>query len=308
MPNLQNVNTATESKNLLFVGIKPSQQPDIQERLSDLHFTFTFCDTPSLALQLLKKPETPKFKAFIIDENLLNHADFSAFYNHCIQPTYSTTPMILQINRSGNYSVVKKALESGVYFSINHPYSSSIFNTVLMTANHSVVQRLEVSNRQSSFEKVRALMQNAVFHVKTVQDAQTLSSILAFMTLDQKRVAVGLFELIINAIEHGNLGISYAEKSKLTLNATLQNEVERRLNLPENLTKYVTVSIKRLKNQMQFTIKDCGDGFDYANYLNFSENRAMDHHGRGIMIANQLSFDHIEYKDNGSKVICTVNI
>ncbi|GAB6071341.1 hypothetical protein JCM30760_24380 [Thiomicrorhabdus hydrogeniphila] len=308
MPNLHNVNTATESKNLLFVGIKPSQQPDIQQRLNDLNCTLTFCDTPSLALQLLKKPETPNFKAFIIDESLLKHDDFESFYNNCIEPVHDTIPMILQINPSGNYSVVKQALESGVYFSINHPYNSNKFKTVLMTANHSVTQFIDIESRQSSFEKVRALMQNAVFHVKTVQDARTLSSILAFMTPNQKRVSVGLFELIINAIEHGNLGIGYTEKSNLTMSADLQKEVERRLKSPENLKKYVTVTIKRLKDQMQFTIKDCGSGFDYTNYLDFSENRAMDHHGRGIMIANQLSFDHIEYKENGSKVICTVNL
>ena len=200
MPNLHDVNTATASKYLLFIGIESAQQHDIQDRLSVLNFTLTFCDTPSLALQLLKQPKTPTFEAFIIDESLLNHADFESFYNHCVQPAHDTTPMILQINRSGNYSVVKKALESGVYFSINHPYNSNKFKTVLMTANHSVTQHIDIESRQSSFEKVRTLMQNAVFHVRTVQDAQTLSSILAFMAPNQKRVSVGLFELIINAI------------------------------------------------------------------------------------------------------------
>ena len=215
--------------------------------------------------------------------------------------------MIIQIN-TPNTEVVLKAFEKGVFFSLNYPFSSALFNTVLMAATHGFSQHLEVTHRLSNFENVRPLLQKAVFEVQTVQDAQTVSSVLAFISPDQKRVAIGLFELILNAIEHGNLGIGYEEKTLLTSNGTLQKEIERRLALPENRDKRVQVTIERTEKQLEFTIKDCGTGFDYTRYLNFVENRALDHHGRGIMIANQLSFDALEYQDSGSKVVCKVNV
>jgi len=308
MSDLQNEKFSNESKNLLFIGIQSSQQLDIRARLSELNFNYTFCDTAAQAMQELKSVAKPNLEAFILDETVLSHIDFDAFYNYRKQPGFNAIPMILQINNTEDFSLGQKALENGIYFSLSYPYSSTLFNSVLRAANHGFSQRLEASHRLSNFEKLRPLVQNAVFHARTIQDAQTISSVLAFLTPDQKRVSVGLFELILNAIEHGNLGIGYAEKSNLTINSALQQEIERRLNLPENLSKYVTVTVKRYKGQLQFSIKDCGNGFDYSSYLDFSANRSMDHHGRGIMIANQLSFDHMEYKDNGSKVICKVNL
>jgi hypothetical protein len=38
----------------------------------------------------------------------------------------------------------------------------------------------------------------------------------------------------LNAVEHGNLGISYVDKGKLIENDTWRMEIERRLSLPEN--------------------------------------------------------------------------
>ncbi|MDX1351897.1 MAG: ATP-binding protein, partial [Thiomicrorhabdus sp.] len=135
-----------------------------------------------------------------------------------------------------------------------------------------------------------------------------LSSVLSFMTPNQKRVEIGLFELIVNGIEHGNLGIGYQEKTRLTAKGTLQAEIERRLDLPENQHKHVEICVERFNDCLQFMIKDCGQGFDYKSYLDYVANRSLHHHGRGIMIANQLSFDALDYQEPGSKVICKVNL
>jgi len=308
MPSLQKENTEMDCKNLLFIGVKPALQTEIKDILSDLNISFVFCDSPIQAVNFLKGLVTVEFSAFIIDESILDSDDFATFHNYHKQPVINLIPMILQINDVNNLTMVQKGLEDGIYFSLNYPYKSALFNTVLIAANHGFTPHLEASNRLTNFENIRSLTQEAVFHVRTIEDAQTVSSVLSFITPNQKSIAIGLFELILNAIEHGNLNIGYKEKTHLTFNAALQNEIERRLHLPENLKKYVTVKVKRLKNQLRFTIKDCGNGFDFLNYLDFSEHRVLDHHGRGIMIANQLSFDEIKYQDNGSKVICKVNL
>jgi hypothetical protein len=56
--------------------------------------------------------------------------------------------------------------------------------------------------------------------------------------LPEPRSAVyGLNELLINAVEHGNLGITYDEKIKLVVEGRLESEIERRLALPQNQAK-----------------------------------------------------------------------
>jgi hypothetical protein len=47
------------------------------------------------------------------------------------------------------------------------------------------------------------------------------------------RVALGLRELMINTVEHGNLGIDYAGKSQLLLDGDLAAELERRQQFGE---------------------------------------------------------------------------
>ena len=42
-------------------------------------------------------------------------------------------------------------------------------------------------------------------------------------------------------------------------------------------------------------------------YLEISPERSSDTHGRGIAMANLLSFDNIEYKGNGNRVKVTIN-
>ncbi len=44
---------------------------------------------------------------------------------------------------------------------------------------------------------------------------------------------MGLSELLVNAIEHGNLEIGYDEKSRLLQSEGWQGEIDRRLALPE---------------------------------------------------------------------------
>ncbi|MCF6298519.1 MAG: ATP-binding protein, partial [Thiomicrorhabdus sp.] len=152
-------------------------------------------------------------------------------------------------------------------------------------------------------ERLESKLQTASFHIKTIEDAKSLACALAFITPKPQEAVVGLFELMTNAIEHGNLEITYEEKTTLILTNQLQAEIKRRQKLPENRDKFVSIKFERNSNALQFTIQDMGQGFNHASYLDFSVERAMDSHGRGVMIANKLSFDELHYEDNGRTAI-----
>jgi hypothetical protein len=106
-----------------------------------------------------------------------------------------------------------------------------------------------------------------------------------------------------NAVEHGNLGISYDEKTQLNNEGRWQEEVERRLCLPENLGKYALLKLEQGPTELRITIRDQGPGFDWENYLQISPERVFDNHGRGIAMAGAVSFDRIEYRGNGNEVV-----
>lgn len=118
----------------------------------------------------------------------------------------------------------------------------------------------------------------------------------------------GISELLINAVEHGNLGIQYAEKTALLHAGRWLSEVELRQASPDYNHKQVSVHMQRHADHMILQIDDEGDGFDWKKYMEFNAERASDPHGRGIAMANMLSFDKLAYQGKGNSVICTVNL
>ena len=109
-------------------------------------------------------------------------------------------------------------------------------------------------------------------------------------------------------VEHGNLGITYKEKTKLIQDGAWEAELTQRLVLPQYAGRRASVMLTRDNNEIRFVVADQGDGFDWKPFMEFSPDRAFDPHGRGISMARMLSFDNIEYQGNGNTVLATVKL
>jgi anti-sigma regulatory factor (Ser/Thr protein kinase) len=117
---------------------------------------------------------------------------------------------------------------------------------------------------------------------------------------DELRIA--LRELLTNAIEHGNLMLSYEDKSRLLARGLLRQEVERRRAEADEHHRKVDVWVRLSDEAVMVQIGDGGDGFDWQGVPDVldPENLLADH-GRGIMLA-RLSVDHLHYNDLGNQV------
>ncbi|MCP4136328.1 MAG: PAS domain S-box protein [bacterium] len=116
---------------------------------------------------------------------------------------------------------------------------------------------------------------------------------------------LGLREMVINAIEHGNLDISYNEKTELILRGEYLDFISERQNDPRYSERRVTIEYSIATDRVTYIISDEGKGFDYNKILN-SElsdlNKAMFSHGRGILMARDI-FDEIVYNVDGNRVV-----
>lgn len=115
-------------------------------------------------------------------------------------------------------------------------------------------------------------------------------------------------ELLINAIEHGNLQIGYDEKTALMSKGNWAQEIERRIALPENKSKAVFVSFARHPDRIELHVRDQGPGFDWKKYMELDPARAFDSHGRGIALARQLSFQTLSYMGEGNEVLASIRL
>ncbi|KPA18475.1 response regulator receiver protein [Candidatus Magnetomorum sp. HK-1] len=203
-------------------------------------------------------------------------------------------------------SDVAKGLELGAYYYLTKPVDIDSLMIIIRSAlEHQATQR-ELRSQIKKNAKTLGLMKHGLFHLRTIEEAKDLAVLLSNACPDPKRVVSGMTELLLNAIEHGNLGITYEEKSQLLVKDLWMSEIEHRLTLPENDGKRVVVEIERTANEICFLIKDQGQGFEWEKYLDFDPKRAFDFHGRGIALAKKLSFDYLEYRGVGNEVFLRV--
>lgn len=131
-----------------------------------------------------------------------------------------------------------------------------------------------------------------------------------FSKRDVNFIRLGLREIILNAIEHGNLNISFSEKTTYVENGTYFDFFSKRRKDPKYANRKVYIDYSFNNNKVEYRIKDEGDGFDYKdvikNNTNFA-NTEMLSHGRGITITKNV-FDKVKYIGNGNEVVLTKNL
>lgn len=212
-------------------------------------------------------------------------------------------PFILQTS-ANSPEEIQRGLDEGAFYYLLKPITPSTLLSVVQSALKDLHNRQEFQNTVQNMQVMFPLVKTATFNYQTIQEAKSLSSIIGAFTSDPAGISVGFFEIMINAIEHGNLGITYDEKTQLLNDSELHKEIERRLSLPEYAEKYVSVTLKRSDTELEVAVTDMGNGFKFEDFMEFSIERAMDNHGRGIMMANSLSFDQLLYSNGGRTATC----
>lgn len=218
---------------------------------------------------------------------------------------YEHIPVIFQTAVDDTKSIAE-GIHAGVYYYLTKPYSKDVLLAVVEGAIDTyrmICHEQEIASQEQTL--VFDMLQYAEFKFQTIPEARMLASKLSQVYPEYKDLHLGLTELFINAVEHGNLGIGYQEKSRLLLEHRWQEEIDKRGQLPENRHKFVKVKVKHSQDNVTFHITDDGTGFDWDSYLEISPDRVFDLHGRGIAMSRKISFDFVEYKGKGNEVIVT---
>jgi CheY-like chemotaxis protein/anti-sigma regulatory factor (Ser/Thr protein kinase) len=216
-------------------------------------------------------------------------------------------PVILQTASDSRADLIE-AMKGGAFYYLTKPYDVEVLLTVVATAarDRASYRQLQTVARRS--EMATTLLRAAQFRLRTIEEARDVGTLVAGFCPDPANTVIGLTELIVNAIEHGNLGITYQEKSELNGVNRWMDELDRRAALPENAKKFVDVIFEHGDNDIRITIRDQGAGFDWRPYLDPEPSRVYDTHGRGITIARRLSFDDLEYRDPGNEVVAILEL
>jgi len=263
-----------------------------------------FATNGTEALEVLERhPE--RFDVVLLDRRMPDVDGLTVLARMKEHPRLRMIPVILQTAATEPKDVIE-GIRTGAWYYLTKPYDSQMLLSVVRAAANDYAEFKELRTRLRQGLKTLKMLRSAVFTIRTVDEARDVATILANACPDPDSAVVGLTELLLNAVEHGNLGITYEEKSLMGDKDEWQKEIDRRLALPENHGKRVEIRLERANDAVRFTIRDEGSGFDWNRFLDIDPARAFDTHGRGIAMARRLSFSSLDYRGSGNEVVATV--
>lgn len=117
---------------------------------------------------------------------------------------------------------------------------------------------------------------------------------------DIPMLKTALCEIVLNAIEHGNLEITMEEKAQATSTGEYSELLSDRIRDSRYAARTVTVRIHMNRDELVYSVTDQGNGFDHKTRLS-SDLRVHGGSGLGLFLARNF-FTSITYNDCGNSV------
>jgi len=276
----------------------------IREYLEEAQYDLDLVENAEIAWHRLENATTP-YDLVILDRMMPGMNGIELLKKMKGDDRFRQIPVIMQ-TAATDPRQVKEGIEAGAFYYLAKPYEPETLLAIVRAAIDDIEERETATRHALAHVKAMELLDQAEFRFRTLGEVGPLIEVLASLAPNPALAATGLTELLVNAVEHGNLGISYAEKKRMRLENTWEQAVQLRQNMSEYCERCVRVSIKRHFDRLVFTVTDEGAGFDWQRYLDFDPERMSDPNGRGIAMARMLSFANLEYIGNGNTVVATI--
>src|SRR5690349_9117876 len=249
---------------VLAVDDDPTNNAIIRDIFDEAPLTLMFAETGERALELIEaRPQG--FDLVLLDRMLPGIDGMEVLRRMRTIPSSKHTPVIMQTAAAAPEQVAQ-GLKAGAHYYLTKPYAPESLRSIVRIVLDDASARRELQLRTAGYLESFGMMQRGTFRFRTLDEAARLATLLSQMCGEPTAGILGLAELLINAVEHGNLAISYKEKSQLKREDSWQKEIERRLQLPEYKERKVLVEVERVPPNIQFTITDEGAGFDWRPY------------------------------------------
>lgn len=278
----------------------------LEDNLVDAGYDVMLAEDGEMAWDLLQQ-HPRRIECMVLDRMMPRLDGMGLLRRAKADPRFRHLPVIFE-TAAGEPAEMAEGIAAGAYYYLVKPFDSQILITLVRSAIEDYRNILGQVAAEAERHVGLSTLRYAEFQLRSLNEVHALTPLLAQMFPDPQRVNLGILELLINAVEHGNLGIDYATKTRLVMEDSWHAEVERRLALPEYREKAVTIIAEHGPDEIRLLIRDEGQGFDWSDYLAISPERALDPHGRGIAMSKLISFDRLEYRGRGNEVAVSVKL
>ncbi|TVR05473.1 MAG: cyclic nucleotide-binding protein [Spirochaetaceae bacterium] len=185
-------------------------------------------------------------------------------------------------------------------------FVSSFFRVLkIITENRNILFHRDIQSYFTGAVAGSFVMDNDPFNVRTY--ANLVSNFLFnanYVDRDRReRVHVAIFEMLMNAVEHGNCGITFEEKTRwLEEGRDSIDLIRSKRNAdPAVQAKRVHFSYRITPERSSFTIRDEGSGFDWRSHIAGNGEAQLALHGHGIKMTRHY-MENLRYNDSGNEV------
>ena len=164
------------------------------------------------------------------------------------------------------------------------------------------IRHSEIDNRSVLEESKRIVMDNQIDKIWGVVNQLLICAENVCGKGELHELGLGLYEIIINAIEHGSLEITFEEKCEAIGKDAYEDLLRKRLSNPIYSERRVTIEYRMIPGELHYVIKDEGKGFNWRS-LPCSDpvKNLLNPCGRGIFLA-RVYLDRVEFNEKGNEV------
>ena len=192
---------------------------------------------------------------------------------------------------------------SGTHYSLPFPLGDKRTLSTVNAALDGTLRRRRLVEQVRSISLLSKSMTSCRLHIKTIEEAEDAACLLSSMFPDPERATSGILELLVNAIEHGNLEIGHREKSRMIGEDTWLEGLQERYDMPRFRNRTVECAALKKADGTYLVITDQGPGFDWRSIMSVDTSWNDDSNGRGIALAKNVSFDRVTYNAKGNRVV-----
>jgi len=293
-----------EPFNILVVDDEPLNLEIIAEHLSDPRYRLRCVQDGIEAWDVLQETGAD-YDLIVLDRMMPGLDGIELLTRIRGDRRFADIPVIMQTAASRPADVLE-GMHRGAYYYLTKPYEHDMLIAVVGAAIEFRARQKGLRRRLSDVHDVFAHMRQASFGFVSLAEARQLAFFLAKLCPAPEVAVIGLAELMVNAVEHGNLEIGFVDKGRFAMEGRWTAEIQRRLSLAPYCDRIASVTFEREADRIRFRIRDQGPGFDWRAFLDVAPDRAFDMHGRGIAMARALTFQDLTYADGGREAVGTI--
>ncbi len=211
--------------------------------------------------------------------------------------------MVILMTGYGNEDILLEALRGGALNFFKKPFN---FHELIKFVEHALKHK-----KEPQFDALYS--EHLVEEIKSFSFPTEETNILPIVnqiTLHLKKIVpeseilnikIGIEEILTNAIEHGNLGITFDEKQKAIEEGKWGEFIESRLNINNNRKKLIKINSKLTQEKFEIVVTDEGEGFDWQSLPEVTADNLLRYNGRGIFLT-KIYFDEVIFNEKGNEV------